>query len=194
MDKDREVLEDNVRHSFMSVVWSHKIQEKEADIISEQFKLYELISIACTSLTSVGLISLIFVDQFWIKFFSAIVSFTSTFISLFFKSFDLQNSSSIHKKTALDLLVVRDKLRFLLLEIRINNNGINELLKKYEAIQNELDEIYMNAPNTTDKAVRRASEALKITKDNDFSEAEIDTNLPRSLQRREMTKNESNKI
>lgn len=194
MDKDREVLEDNVRHSFMSVVWSHKIQEKEADIISKQFKLYEIIRILCTSLTSVGLISLIFVDQFWIKLISTIVSFLSTFISLFFKSFDLQNSSSVHKKTALDLLVVRDKLRFLLLEVRINNTSINELLKKYEAIQNELAEVYKNAPNTTDKAVRRASDALKITKDNEFSEAEIDNNLPRSFQKEGVTKHESNKI
>lgn len=28
------VLEGNVRHSYMSVVWSHKIQEKQADILT----------------------------------------------------------------------------------------------------------------------------------------------------------------
>lgn len=32
------VLEDNVRHSYMSVVWSHKIQEKQADILTNYYK------------------------------------------------------------------------------------------------------------------------------------------------------------
>ncbi len=101
MNKDREILEDNVRHTFMSVVWSHKIQEKEADILSEKFKLYELIRIVCASLTSVGLISLIFIDEFWIKLLSTIVSFISTFISMFFKSFKVQNNVSNHNRSTM---------------------------------------------------------------------------------------------
>ena len=34
---DYLLLEDNVRHSYMSVVWSHKIQEKQADILTSKY-------------------------------------------------------------------------------------------------------------------------------------------------------------
>ena len=32
MDNEYAILEDSVRNTFGSVVWSHKIQEKQADI------------------------------------------------------------------------------------------------------------------------------------------------------------------
>lgn len=194
MDIERKKLEDNVRHTFMSVVWSHKIQEKQADILTEKFRCYESIRIVCASLTSVGLISLIFVNEFWLKLVSTIVSFISTSISMFLKSFEVQNNISNHKTTAVDLLIIRDKLRLLLVEIQINNISTKDLFHKYEALQIQLGKVYKDAPNTSDKAVKRASNALKIKKDNEFTDEEIDCNLPKSLQRRSFDKNESKEI
>ena len=133
---------------------------------------------------SVGLISLIFIDEFCLKIISAIVSFISTSISMFFKSFEIQSNISNHKKIAVDLLIIRDKLKLLLVEINLNNINIEDIYYKYEELQNQLGTVYKEAPNTTDKAVDRASKALKINKDNEFSDEEIDANLPKSLQRR----------
>lgn len=115
---DYYILEDNVRNTFMSVVWAHKTQEKQADILSNKYKRYEVVRIICSSLTSAGLISLIFVDEFWVKLGSALLSFLSAFISMFFKSFELQNNIQNHKKTAVELLVLRDKFKVLLIEIK----------------------------------------------------------------------------
>ena len=47
----------------------------------------------------------------------------------------------------------------------------------------KLADVYKTAPNTTDKAVKLAANALKVSKDNEFSDAEIDINLPDSLRR-----------
>lgn len=58
MEAEKKILEDNIRYTYMSIVWSHKIQEKEADILNGRFKRYETIRIVCASLTSVGLISI----------------------------------------------------------------------------------------------------------------------------------------
>ena len=54
----------------------------------------------------------------------------------------------------------------------------------YKSIVTKLDKIYAEAPRTTDKAVDKARIALNITKDNDFTEEEIDRNLPDILKRR----------
>ena len=59
MEEDYGVLESAVRQTFAGVVWSHKIQEKQADIFAKRFKRMELVKIAASSLTSVGIVSLL---------------------------------------------------------------------------------------------------------------------------------------
>ena len=71
----------------------------------------------------------------------------------------------------------------LLTEIRLQNDSVENLLKRYNELVKETDTIYLEAPSTTDEAVDRASEALKIKKDNTFSDDEIDSFLPISLRR-----------
>ena len=73
MDNEYSLLEDSVRNTFGSVLWSHKIQEKQADIYFSQYKCMETIKIETASLTSVGNVSLIFTDQMWLKVLSALV-------------------------------------------------------------------------------------------------------------------------
>ena len=63
MEEQYSVLEDAARDMFARAVWSHKIQEKQADIYLMQYKQMETVNIACASLTSVGILSTIFADQ-----------------------------------------------------------------------------------------------------------------------------------
>lgn len=178
-----KVLEDVVRGSYSSVVWSHKIQEKQADIYAEKFKMMETINIGAASLTSVGIIAIIFTDPLWLKLISTLVSFATVYITAYYKSFDLQKLVASHKATANRLILVRDKYKVLLTEIKLQSDSVENLLVKYSELVKETDTIYLEAPNTTDKAVARASEALKVKKDNTFSNEEIDSFLPHSLRR-----------
>ena len=178
------ILEDNVRHSYMSVVWSHKIQEKQADILTKHYKRLEIIRVSCGALTSAGLISLIFMDQFAIKIVSTIISFISTLISMLFRSFDTQKSITNHKNAANELLGIRNRLQLLLVDIKVGNKDKPELMKIYTNLVEQLDNIYRTAPNTTDKAVKLAGIALKVNRDNEFSDEEIDLNLPKSLRKK----------
>ncbi|GAB9259256.1 hypothetical protein ACH45_02920 [Ligilactobacillus animalis] len=182
--EEKSILEDNIRYSYMSVVWSHKIQEKQSDILAGEYKKLEIVRLICNALTSVGLISLIFTDQFLIKFVATMISFVITLSSMHFKSFDTQNSIINHKKAANELLGIRDKLRILLVKVKLESKDDFELLSEYEYFIKQLDQIYREAPSTTDKAVKKASKALKINGDNSFSTEEIDANLPESLRRK----------
>ena len=183
MDDMYKLIESSVRDTLASVVWSHKIQEKQADIFSDRFKRMETAKIVSASLTSVGIVSLIFTDQLWVKICSAFISFVSIFVNAFFKSFDLQTMVSQHKSAANNLRSVRDNLKLLLLQIRMKQTEPAELEKEYEEIVQQLDKVYADAPNTTDKAVTLAREALNVTKDNTFSDAEIDNYLPVGLRK-----------
>ena len=100
MEEQYSILEGAARDMFARAVWSHKIQEKQADIYQKQFKQMETVNIACTSLTSVGILSTIFADQLWIKIASAVLSFVTVFIAAYFKSFDLNTLAKAHKEAA----------------------------------------------------------------------------------------------
>lgn len=185
MDNEYAILEDSVRNTFGSVVWSHKIQEKQADIYFSQYKCMETIKIVTASLTSVGIVSLIFTDHMWLKVLSAFISFISAFISAFFKSFDFQTLISAHNNSAQKLLTIRDDLKLLLMLIHLKQKTVNELTDKYQEIVEKLDALYAEAPRTTDKAVEKARIALNIEHDNQFTDEEINCNLPSSLHRRQ---------
>lgn len=177
------MLEDIVRDSYASVVWSHKIQEKQADIYVEKFKKMETVNIVAASLTSVGIVALIFTDPLWLKLVSAIISFTTVYITAYFKSFDLQKFITSHKAAANKLIAVRDKYKVLLTEIKLKVDSVENLLARYKELVEKTDAIYLEAPTTTDEAVGKASKALKIKKDNTFTDAEIDSFLLLSLRR-----------
>lgn len=183
MIENYRVLEDVVRDSYSGVVWSHKIQEKQSDIYAERFKVMETINIGAASLTSVGIIALIFTDPLWLKLISALISFATVYITAYFKSFDLQKLVASHKATANKLISIRDKYKVLLTEIKLQSDSVENLLIKYNQLVKETDAIYLETPSTTDEAVERASEALKVKKDNTFSNEEIDSFLPISLRR-----------
>lgn len=182
MKDEYTTIEQTVRHTFASVVWSHKIQEKQADIYSSQFKKMETAKIISASLTSVGIVSLIFTDEILIKIMAALISFVTVFISAFFKSFDLQTMVTAHKSTANKLLSIRHDMQVLLLKTKLRKDDENSLINEYEIIMKKLDEVYSCAPNSTDKAVEKARVALNITQDSSFSDDEIDSYLPKSLQ------------
>ena len=177
------IIEGTVRETYASVVWSHKIQEKQADIYTKQFKLMETAKIISASLTSVGIVSLIFTDQIWIKIVSALISFVTIFVNAFFKSFDLQAMINNHKTAANKLLVERNKLKYLLLKIRLRENSTTELSEEFKLLLDAIGQVYKEAPNTTEKAVKLAQKALNVDQDNTFSEKEIDSFLPNTLRR-----------
>ena len=180
-NKDYKTLEVSVKRSYASVIWSHKIQEKQADLYSRQYRTMETINIIAASLTSVGIVSLLFTDKMWLKIISALLSFVTVFVTAYFKSFDLQQMITGNKNAAVKLVIIRDRLYMIILKIHMQSNQAEILLAEYEQTIKDLDEIYQSAPNTTDKAVELASVALKVNGDNTFTEDEVNAFLPENL-------------
>lgn len=181
MSNELTILENTVRTSFAGIVWSHKIQEKQADICGQKYQRLETIRVIASAATSVGILTVVFVDGLWLKLASSLVSLIAVVISSLFKSFNTQELCATHKKTAHTLLVVRDKYQHLLMEIRIGNKSYDELNNKYEALETEKHQAYSDSPNTSDQAVELARQALKIKGDNAYTDNEINNFLPESL-------------
>ena len=173
-----ESIEALVRQTIASVSWSHKIQRKQADIYSDRYNFLNVINIIASALTSAGILTVIFADGIWLKVGSAILSFVVTAISAFFKTVNLSSLEKEHIKSSNELWAVRSKLLVLLIEIGVEEKEYRELMTEYEAIQEELKDVYAKAPSTTKKAVKLAKKALKKDKDDTYTDEEIDCFLP----------------
>ena len=178
MEKEYRALETLVRQLFASVVWSHKIQCKQADIYKKRYNSLNIVMIIISALTTAGIFSVIFADGIWIKIISAIFSFIVTAISAFLKNFDLTTLEKEHTKTANELWYIRERLFTLLVEIGAEIKDYDTLMNTYQEIQYDLKKVYDNSPNTFDKAVDLARKALKIDGDYTYTDEEIDCFLP----------------
>ena len=69
------------------------------------------------------------------------------------------------------------------MKIKLKADTVENLVQRYEDLVKKTNEIYLEAPRTSDKAVERARVALEVKKDNTFSDEEIDLFLPESLRR-----------
>ncbi len=156
MSYEYDTFEKALAETFYNVDWTHKIQEKQADIYTSRFKTIETLTVIVASLTAAGIISLFFSDQFWIKLCSTFLSFGSFFLGLLARTFDYRTLAKQHKTAANHFHTIRDELKLLQLETKLRRDCITELFFKYENLVKTFDSECLDAPQTTDMAVRRA--------------------------------------
>lgn len=183
MENDYITLEDLVRTQYANVFWAHKIQEKQAEIYEFFHKLFSWTNIISASITSAGIIAVVFADKFWLKFASAIVSFITTAISGLLATFDYKSLAKANKATATKLVCYRNELLLLLGKIKTKEQPAQELFGEFEVLQRQIHIVYQDAPNTTDRAVKKAEKAINEDKDGTYSDEKIDRLLPDSLKR-----------
>lgn len=178
-----DVLEDSARSTFGRVMWSHKIQEKQADIQARCSLVMTLANVVLSAATSAGLFSIMFVDRYWVKLASTVASFLLTAFIALSKELDLPERIKTHRKAAVEYLAVKDRLQNLLMRIRLRSDPLEQLEKEYLELGKAVSDINACAPQTTDRAVRLASRALKVKNDDNITNKEIDSGLPPSLRK-----------
>ena len=171
-------VEQQLRQTYAQIVWTHKIQEKQADIFRKRHNCFNVAGIIAASLTSSGIIASFFTDSNWVRIITAVISFIALFLNLYLKSYDLSSLASEHKKSALELLSIRNRLTSTLTDIKLEELGLKEIKAIRDKYLEELDTIYRGCRDAGDKAVCKARESLTNIQDNSFSEEEIDSYLP----------------
>lgn len=160
------------------MVWTHKIQEKQADIYLMRYNFLEFLRILLVALTSSGIFAVVFINNFYLKLVTAIVSAISLFITTYFKSYDLKNLQKQHKKSALEWLELRENIMTVLCDIAINKYDEDQLIEKRDEFLKGKIEIAKRTLDVEEKAVKKASKDLKVRGDNNYSDDEIDSFLP----------------
>lgn len=88
-----------------------------------------------------------------------------------------------HRVAARKFIIIRNQLLHIIVELHLKVK-LKQVTLEYEKILNNLNQLYLEVPSTTDEAVKSASNALKFKKDYTYTDRDIDQFLPNSLRTR----------
>ena len=179
----KQLLEAQIRECYGRVVWSHKTQEKCADIILKRDNQLKWMQIVLSTLTTTGLVVTIFGDLLWVEIISAIISAALVLLNTYLKSKDLGAIAQQHSNAASDIWNVRECYLSMLTDLKMDDVSVENVRKKRDKIQEKLAPIYKGSPRTISKAYKEATKALKLNEEMTFSDEEIDCFLPVELRK-----------
>ena len=177
----RDLIEGQLRECYGRVVYSHKTHEKCADILLERLGKIKLWQIGLSSITTAGFIDTIFGTGSVGAVIGVIASTVLLGLNTYTKNYDHGELAQKHRQAGADLWLIREKHLALITDLRVGKEAVEKITDRRDALLEDLHGIYSGAPSTTDKAYRRAQEALKQYEEMTFSDAEIDALLPNEL-------------
>jgi len=185
MDTDSHIdlLEAQIREIYARVVWTHKTQEKCADIILKRHVRIKITQIILSAITTTGILVAVFGENTLVGIISAVLSAALFGLNTYTKDYDLGEIAQKHTSAASDLWNVRENYLSLLTDLKINKLTIDEITKRRDELQEDLFNIYGGAPRTINKAYEEATTGLKVNEEMTFTDDEIDNLLPKDLRK-----------
>jgi hypothetical protein len=172
-----------VRECYGRVVYSHKTQEKCADILLARLDRLKLAQIVLSAATTAGFISVVFGAGVAGGVTGAVVSAALLALNSYMKDYDLGAIAQRHRQAAANLWLIRERYLALLVDIAMKERPLEALQEQRDRLLEDLHAIYIGAPSTNFEAYKKAQAALQKLEDMTFSDAEIDAFLPKELKR-----------
>ena len=179
----RELLENHLRDIFARVVYTHKTHEKCADILLGSLRHVNFWQIFLSSITTVGFLTVIFHEGKFVTVTGVLVSGALLFLSTYTLSFKLAERAQKHRRTGIQLWLIREKYLSLINDLRMEQGTVESIIERRDELLVELHKIYVEAPSTNRRAYRKAQKALQKNEELTFSDREIDHLLPNCLRK-----------
>jgi hypothetical protein len=175
------VLLAEVRDTFARTAWTHKTHEKSCDALLATERRLKIWQIAVTAVTSGSVLSVVLVDEAFLKVVAAILSLIATALSLYAKNFTPGSEAEKHRECANRLWLIREQYVYLIGDLQSGVASVEDGQKRRDDLVGKLAKIYATAPRTTPEAYEDASAGLKKNAELSFSAGEIDKFLPQEL-------------
>lgn len=173
-----------VREAFGRVVYSHKTQEKQADICFRRHRWQQGTLVALTAISSgtflaalVGVLGSPVLTSLATSFIAILVSATS----LATKTFKFSEEADAHRDIATRLWDVRESYLSLISDLMSDETSASDARVRRDELQEAARAAYADAPRTSQKAFDKASDGLKNNEEMTFTSREIDLFLPETL-------------
>lgn len=177
------ILEAQLRENYGKIIYSHKTQEKCADLLTKQNNIIKNVQIILAAIVTTGIFLKLLKDEQWALVISLVVSTLQLALTSFLKEFKLGETIQKHQSAALEIWDVREEYLSLLTDLKSNGISLEEARVKRDKLLSKLSKTYKGSPRTFSKAYERARKALQIDEELTFTEKEIDKFLPAELRR-----------
>ncbi|MFB6453818.1 SLATT domain-containing protein [Chitinophaga sp. Hz27] len=178
-----EILESQLRENYGKVVYSHKTQEKCADLLTKRNNRIKNFQIILSALITTGLLVRVFKGQEWALLLSTVLSALQFGLTSFLKEYNLGETIQKHATAALELLDVREQYLSLLTDVKARLVTVEDIRNKRDELQGRLSKTYKGSPRTFGKAYSMAQNALQKNDELTFSDDELDRFLPAPLRK-----------
>lgn len=179
----KNILEAQLRELYGRTVWTHKTQEKCADILRTRNHNMKILQIVLSALTTTGILITVFGDNQVVGIISAILSAILFTLNAYFQKYDLGEIAQKHSESASDIWNIREQYLSLLTDLNTGRIDLEKVSEKRDELQNDLFNVYKGAPRTLSKAYKKATEALNMNEELTFSKEEINNLLPLELRK-----------
>lgn len=175
----KDDLRSQLREEYGKVTYSYTCFLKYVQILEKREKAVDIIQIILSALSTVGLISILNLDNFWVKLLSAIVSSILLALTLYTNRFRLSDDIRSYTQGSDDYWKIRADYLSLLTDM--DELDAAEIVKRRDALIERTDETNRKYPKTNEKVYRKAQKALKNEEEQFFSDEELDMMLPKHL-------------
>ena len=179
--RPRNPLLCQLRELYGRIIYTHKAQEKEADIAKSRQKNWQNCQLIISTLTTTGVIATIFGDCIWVKIVAAILSSVLFGISAYLKNSDFGGCARRHAEAAAFLWDIREQYLTLIVDLLGGKVDELDIRKRRDRLQEKLAAFFKDAPRTSQDSYTEASEALQKKEEFTFSDEELDIFLPEGL-------------
>lgn len=173
---------------YINMIWTHKIQEKQADLYLKMSHNNKTWMTWMTVLTTTSIFSVILTNfgfDWLLEVITGIFAALSTFFTLRSKDNAWEAKALANKNYAAKCRTIREMYASLMTDVK---SGRYESIEEIALKRNELEHLEQmlfentTAPHTTEKAVKKAEEALKSSKESTTEDEEFRLLLPENLQ------------
>lgn len=176
---------------FGKIIWTHKIQEKQADIYMEDAKCLKTKMTISTVLTTTSAIMtaisqvLQLINCEWAgNIITAILAGISAYYVLRYKDESFESKAKENKNYAAKCRRIRNEYESLLTDIKSGRvTSLDEIARRRDILEKDEDNLFSGeiAPHTSYKAYKEAEKALKLNKEAISEQEELDSIIPENL-------------
>ena len=175
----KEALRIQLRDEYGKVTYTYTCFNKYVQILKKRENIIKITQIVLSSISTVGLISILSIDCLGLKICSTIISAILLCLTLYTNQFRLSDDIRQFTQGADELWKIRETYISLLTDLC--QLDVNEIVKQRDILIDKTDEIYRKYPKTNSNSYKQAQKALKEDEEQFFSDAELDLMLPKHL-------------
>ena len=171
-----EVLFGEAKDAFGRVIYAQKVQEKSADYKRFFFGVIRTVQTVLSAISSTGFIVILLGKpeiSATATLTAGVTSLLLTAINLLCQNWNAMDEVEKHRVTAAKLWLPRDKYLSLLTDIVSRTIAIEDVKLQRTTLQNQLAEIYKDAPRTDALAYWLAQFGLKKNEEFTFKKGEV---------------------